>query len=116
MAKKQNQVYVTVAIIIVILGGIWFFKNKDEYTPSKANNSAETSTDKEQNPMDSGTTWTGTLKKSDNASKGNLMLVTKDRTIYMQTSRDFSPLLDKEVSVSYEGDYTSFILGDIKAK
>lgn len=60
--------------------------------------------------------WEGTLKTSDNEAKGNLMLQTKERVIYIKTSRDFSDLLDKEVAVTYQGGFEEFILGDIKAK
>ncbi len=60
-------------------------------------------------------TWTGTLKMSDNAKKGSLMLVTGDHTVYINTSRDFSALVGKKVNVAYQGTLDSFTLGDISA-
>ncbi len=64
----------------------------------------------------------GFLKTSDNLSKGNLMLVETDVTsksgrnitIYLQTKRDFSPLLNKKVTVQFEGGPDQFVLKEIQ--
>ena len=58
----------------------------------------------------------GTLKISDDLRRGNLMLVTSERAIYLFTSRDYSSLLDKQVTVEIEGTLENFRLVDIKAK
>jgi hypothetical protein len=61
-----------------------------------------------------GNAWTGTLKKSDISTKGNLMLVFPDQSkVYIQTSRDFSNLIDKEVVVEIKGSKESFQLIEI---
>ena len=57
--------------------------------------------------------WTGVLKNSDTPSKGSLMLVNQEHTIYLRTSRDFSSLVNKQVQVSYKGTLAAFILNDI---
>jgi len=62
-----------------------------------------------------GNVWIGLLKNSDNAKKGNLMLATKNQTIYIKTSRDYSTLVGQQASVSYEGTSDNFVLGDIVA-
>ena len=64
----------------------------------------------------SANTWMGTLKTSDNSKKGNLMLMTDTHTIYINTSRDYSALLDKKVNVTFVGSLDSFTLGDITAQ
>lgn len=58
----------------------------------------------------------GVLNKSDNLQKGNLMLETPGRNIYLHTSRDYTALLGREVTVSIEGTVQSFNLIEIKAK
>jgi hypothetical protein len=59
----------------------------------------------------------GTLAKSDNEARGNYMLTTTDHgTFYIRTSRDFSGLVGKTVTLTAEGTATSFTLIDIKAQ
>jgi|GEM_PF-2174879 len=51
---------------------------------------------------------TGTLKISDNASKGNLMVDSNRGKIYIKTARDFTNLLDKQVTLQADGKLDSF--------
>lgn len=83
-------------------------KNVQQTNNSPAQNSAE---DQESN-----TTWTGTLKHSNAAANGNLMLLfeSSDDVVYIRTSRDFSALIDKPVEVTIEGNLANFKLLDIK--
>ncbi len=122
MDKKTMGV---VAVVIVIIAALWFMSGKKQgaeegnnVTPSPA--PYQPAVKDEPNPpaaMPEGTnTWEGTLKTSDNQAKGNLMLQTKDRVIYIKTSRDFSSLIGKQVTVTYNGTLGSFILGSIIAK
>jgi hypothetical protein len=50
----------------------------------------------------------GTLRASDNPAKGNLMLDSSQGKIYISTGRDFSSLLDKEVTLNAQGSLNSF--------
>lgn len=60
----------------------------------------------------------GELKASSDKRRGNLMLLLKDsdRIIYLNTSRDYSSLIGKQVKVDIEGSLDDFRLVDIKAQ
>jgi hypothetical protein len=68
------------------------------------------------NSMDKGSPWQATLMASDNNTKGKYMITVNNHTVYINTSRDYSQLLGKDVNVSYLGTMDSFILGNITAK
>lgn len=51
---------------------------------------------------------TGKLRLSDDVSKGNLLLESQGRKIYVSTRRDFSSFLEKEVTLDAQGDISSF--------
>ena len=120
MHKKAKQTYIGLAILIIIMAGIWLFKGKPTANDTKTNPSpapqSQTPTPSTPTPSTSGNVWTGVLKTSDNSKKGNLMLATKERNIYIKTSRDFKALLDKNVRVSYTGSLDNFSLVDITAE
>jgi hypothetical protein len=63
-----------------------------------------------------GSTWQGTLEKSDNTAIGSYMIMVSGHKIYLKTSRDFSTLVGKPVNVSYTGSLTNFSLDDITAQ
>ena len=115
MKKRHQQYYTIVGAIILILLLFWLFRSKPAAAPSGTSDATKESQNQAAQPTGAAQTdvWLGKLMASDSPSKGNLMLVTKDRTIYIKTSRDFSSLVGKNVRVSYEGSYQSFALGDI---
>lgn len=122
MIKKQQ--YQAAAVVVILAIVVFFvFKNpaKKAEAPTETqnqttDNQTSSSTQKtSEQKMDQGS-WQGTLKTSDNSKKGNLMLVMKDHTIYLRTSRDYSPLIGKQVVVTYKGALDSFGLTDITAK
>lgn len=77
-------------------------------------NQQQSAADGEKMPPDE--LW-GKLSVSDNMEKGNLMLeMDSGRTVYLNTTRDFSGLVGKQVRVKISGDQTSFSLLDIKEK
>ena len=123
MEKSNQQYFATIAVLVVLVALIWNFKTKpaNNTSSSPTNNSNVHTEIKKDAPATTPSSaepslWTGTLKKSDNSSKGNLMLVTKERTIYIHSSRDWSALMDKEVNVKYEGSLQGFTLIDITAQ
>lgn len=73
--------------------------NNQNQTPS-ASTVAETAGD---------VSATGKLRLSDDASKGNFLLESQGRRIYVSTRRDFSALLEKEVTLDAKGDISSFV-------
>lgn len=124
---SQKNYYIVGGIIaVLIVAGLLFNQNKkasNEQDTNKqtqeSNNSQESQKEidsqKENTDSQNGSTknWIGTLKTSDNLSKGNLMLVTKERNIYLKTSRDWKKLVNTEVRVAYDGNLESFTLIDI---
>jgi len=56
----------------------------------------------------------GVLWSSNDETKGNLMLVNNDTTIYIKTSRDFSDLTGKYVIASVDGTLDNFTLLNIE--
>lgn len=116
--KKQNQQYALGALVLIVaVAGFLLFKTK-RAAPENGSNKQPA----QQNPKPAvgsptgaadANVWEGKLLASDNAKSGNLMLVTKERTIYIKTSRDFAGLLNKNVRVTYEGTWQNFVLGDI---
>ena len=130
---EKTQKYVIGGIIVIALVAAWQFSKKPD-SPN-INQSANQGEEQELNSPENvgaegeiaqpsenqagenqGNAWEGSLKLSDNPAKGNLLLMTKDRVIYIRTSRDYSALVDKEVKVTYEGTLESFRLGDIVEK
>ena len=78
-------------------------------TPSDSSSNSSTSTT-------NGASWQGTLQKSDSAAKGNYMISVNGHNVYINTSRDYSNLVGKQVSVSYKGSMDNFGLVDITAQ
>ncbi|MBL8029877.1 MAG: hypothetical protein JNN11_01380 [Candidatus Doudnabacteria bacterium] len=121
MKNKQNLVIS--AVIVVALIAAWQLgktpttstrqNNQSDKNIEQTNSASEKSDPKENNNKK---TWTGSLKASDNLSKGVYILNVEGKNIYIKTSRDYSSLLDKQVMVTYEGTLESFKLGDITAK
>jgi len=56
----------------------------------------------------------GVLWPSDDETKGNLMLVNNNATIYIRTSRDFNDLTGKYVIASVDGTLDNFTLLNIE--
>lgn len=118
--QKRHYYQIAAGIIILILIGWLIVKNSksSNQTPQdQTTNNSQTQQSQQQNsPSQVGNSMTGTLKLSDNLSKGNLMLVSSGHTTYLFTSRDFSSLVGQEVTVTYEGTPADFHLGNIVAK
>ena len=126
MQKKLKQAYGGLLAAVVVIAIIWFVKSKpannNPETPSKNNTNNSSTTPKPSTSPSGGSSmgmegnvWKGTLRISDNSANGNLMLETENSKIYIQTSRDFSSLVDKKVMVEYEGSLESFVLKNITA-
>lgn len=56
----------------------------------------------------------GKLSKSDNESKGNLMVVKGTTKYYISTKRDFSQLVGKDVTLDAQGDASKFTFNGFK--
>lgn len=120
---KSYATWAAAAVVIVIAGMAWL-SQKGKDAPATTTGTQET---RDQLPVPSKTPeistsqrepglMEGVLKKSDNSKKGNYMLVMEGKTVYISTSRDFSALVGKTVSVTYEGTMEDFKLGSISEK
>lgn len=58
----------------------------------------------------------GTLRTSNDQAKGNLMLETASGNVYVQTMRDFSSLMNTEVTLNGNGNVVAFTLDNIVGK
>jgi hypothetical protein len=106
-------------VVLALVGWLVFKQPKTAISPKPSNGTPDTETqsqDSQKIPNQNLAEWEGILKLSNNIQKGNLMLATKERTIYLKTNRDFSALINKEVVVTYEGSLDSFRLGEIVEK
>lgn len=110
---KKNLIYIII-IGIVALVLIWLSQSSKNQAPElksllddkKIENNAITK--KLNNTLD------GVLWSSDDNTKGNLMLVTGNTTIYIKTSRKFDELTGKNVIVSIDGTPDNFTLLNIE--
>ncbi len=84
-------------------------ENQEENQDSMDDQPADTSDD--QAPESGNVTARGTLRASDAPEKGNLMIEgTSAGKVYLQTIRDYTALLDKEVDLEADGTIQSFVL------
>jgi hypothetical protein len=126
------KIFLSLVVLVVVVGGaVYFWKqSKTDSKPASTNSTQNNSSGNNSKPTTPNPTPSGTdigsevmnggiegkLYESDNKSRGNLMLVTADKTIYIQTARDYKALFGQDVVMTIDGDLTSFTLVDIKAK
>ncbi len=115
MDKQTKQMLAWVGAIVIATRSKQKEDGKKIETPSQenTNNSESQKQPATDTTKASSDIWSGNLKTSDATNKGNLMLITAERTIYIKTSRDYNSLIGKKVRVSYSGSLQSFVLGDI---
>jgi hypothetical protein len=112
--------YIFAVFVLAVVGfGVWYFSKpsvepinnqENTLTPQPPGQSTGDVVEEVPNALE------GELRDSSDKRRGNLMLLLKDsdRIIYLNTSRDFSQLIGKQVSVSIEGSLDDFRLLDIK--
>jgi hypothetical protein len=126
----MRKIFLMVPIVLLLAAGC--NSSSQPTTQQNSNSSAQETTNPSTNNTPSsapsatgqntgtstatGSTWQGTLQKSDNSAKGNYMLSVNSHIIYLNTSRDYSALVGKPVNVTYNGTLTSFGLVDITAQ
>jgi hypothetical protein len=131
----MNSKYLGILVILVAVGiAVWYFGNPKDSGPSESskfngssNQQAPTSPNSDDSSSEDDTPATveevpnalvGELLASDDKKKGNLRIRLADsgRIIYLNTSRDFTALIGKQVQASIEGSIDDFRLLDIKEK
>jgi len=104
---------ILILVVAIVVGAVWMvnLNKKEEVKPGSSQNTVVIpSSDASAGSLE------GELQASDNPAKGNLMLITPKRTIYVHTSRDFSTLIGKQVGLVIDGIEDNFTLKDIVAK
>jgi|SRR3989344_1802081 len=110
MTKKNRLYVIIIGVVAVTL--IWLSQsNRDQKPDLKLPVGENTANNAVNNPV---STLEGTLWRSDDDAKGNLMLVTSDTTIYIRTSRNFNELVGKNVVASIDGTLENFTLLNIE--
>jgi hypothetical protein len=112
--NKENMRWTVIILgVVIVLAAVGYFTNLNPVqAPSNIPDSANNSEQIKANAS----SLEGILKRSDDVEKGNLLLVMPDKKIYLNTTRDFNQLTDKQVTVYIEGTVENFILLDIKEK
>jgi hypothetical protein len=131
VSPKRN--YLIAGLVVVVVIGYFLFQRKDASNPqttddqtnSENTSSAPTGSETSQNTNNStnqnqtttgnsvpagNVSATGTLVVSDNPGRGNLMLLDSSHgKIYVKTSRDFTAIIGKPVTLSAKGTVGSFV-------
>ena len=109
--EKKNRIYIIITGLVAITL-IWLSQsNKNKLSDLQLPLDEElTSNIADENVN----TLEGVLWSSDDETKGNLMLVNNNTTIYIRTSRDFSGLTGKYVIASVDGTLDNFTLINIE--
>lgn len=112
--SKQNW-YSAGAVILVVILASWLSYNKPKTQTQENTQNQELPTEQKMpEPVKiSPNRLSGTLKTSDNKTKGQYSLQTEKYEIFIRTQRNFDILVGKKVSVVYEGTLENFKLGDI---
>jgi hypothetical protein len=116
----MKKIIILLFAVAVGLGAYWFFSMSDDQAPTQdtQQNETETKNDEQTKVEEVPNALEGELKVSTDKKRGNYMLLLNDsdRIIYLNTSRDFSSLVGKQVLISIDGSLDDFRLIDIKAK
>jgi PBP1b-binding outer membrane lipoprotein LpoB len=92
--------------------------NTNSVGPTPTQSPSNNNTTQNPTPPSNNTnsTWQGVLKTSDNSVRGNYMLILDKSLVYINTQRDYSALVGKQVNVKYSGSLENFKLEDITLK
>ena len=120
---KRHLPTVIVLVIIAALAGISYFKNRgantnktgQEQTQNQPGDNTNNNPNQQNPPAAGEGELVGTLKTSDNLKRGNLMLVISDHTIYLFTSRNYSALLNKQVTMKINGTMENFSEAEVRS-
>lgn len=108
----KAKFWVILLILVIAGAAFYFFSLRKEEEPKQQQNQAKQTNSNIASPSP----FEGELQISDNPAKGNLMLLSPSRTLYVKTSRDFNSLLGKQVKLIVEGDELNFTLKDIQLR
>ena len=115
---KKNYIIVGAIAVTIAIGWLLISRPWNKQQSSVEEQKQESQQAQQNQQEQEGNVWYGDLKKSNDISRGNLMLFVKDsdRVIYIHTSRDYAQLVDKPVKILYDGDLNKFTLIDILAE
>jgi len=125
----KQKFLLPVILIVAAIGVYWYFgmkepgqtqqeQSKNQQPTKQIQQSQETPEDETTKVEEVPNALEGELKISNDKKRGNYMLLLNDsdRIIYLNTGRDYSDLVGKQVSVAIEGSLDDFRLVDIKVK
>ena len=115
-SKKDKTYFSILAVGVVLIVVALTTKNNQNTNPIVTDNEAvQEQSDTMTNNM-TANVLEGTLRYSDDSSRGNLKLVSNTSDIYIRTLRDFSSLVGLEVLVRINGTLDKFELLDVEPK
>lgn len=110
--EKKNRIYIIITGLVA-LTLIWLSQSNRNQIP-ELESLLEKEVKNENVSEEPINTLEGVLWSSDDETKGNLVLVGKDTTVYIRTTRDFGDLIGKYVIASVEGTLENFTLLNIE--
>ena len=132
MKNNNRNFWIAGGIIVAIIILFAVFRGPGQVpTPPNSNNSSqsgsETSTpslpnqntskpDAMTDKNDSSFIIEGVLAPSNDLSRGNIMITTSDKTLYIFSSRDWSSLYNQQVKINAQGTSKQFQVLDITDK
>lgn len=111
--EKKNRIYIIITGVVAITL-IWLSQSNRNKIPKLESFLGRETEQNNTTDKKSVNALEGTLWPSDNETKGNLMLVGKNATVYIRTSRDFSDLVGKYIIASINGTLENFTLLNIE--
>src|SRR5690606_30800429 len=118
--RKQNLIVWGVLLAAAVALGAWWQSGREQAELQEQEAQETTASGQSQDVVieEVPNALEGELLVSTDRRRGNLMLLLEDsdRIIYLNTSRDFSQLVGKQVSVIIEGSLDDFRLIDIQEK
>lgn len=111
--EKKNRIYIIITGVVAITL-IWLSQSNRNKIPKLESFLGRETEQNNTTDKKSINALEGTLWPSDNKTKGNLMLVGKNATVYIRTSRDFSDLVGKYIIASINGTLENFTLLNIE--
>lgn len=111
--EKKNRIYIIITGVVAITL-IWLSQSNRNKMPKLESFLGRETEQNNTTDKKSVNALEGTLWPSDNETKGNLMLVGKNATVYIRTSRDFSDLVGKYIIASINGTLENFTLLNIE--
>lgn len=115
MSSRAVRIGIAVLVAVATIGAVYAFRSQENKNTEGRSGEAQSDGQSEEKAL-AEDQLAGKLMDSDNVELGNYMLVAEDTKVYLNTIRNFQPLVGREVVVTIDGTLDSFRLVDIKEK